>query len=508
MKVSFIVPVYKKSKEQVKACLDSLFTQSYKDIEVIVVFDGADPELEAVAEEFMKYENYIDENGVPNTKNLGAWIITIPHGGAPKARNIGFAQSTGDVVSFWDADCYAEPEMTKMWVKTFDMNPMADFVYSGYKWTDPKVPGFDSEIFDPWILKQYNYVCSMFPLKRGKFPGWDESLDGLQDWDYWRRAVDAGCVGKFIPGYGFATDLPDENSISGNADKTRARVEKIREKFKDPKRDILVFGGIYKREAIHLAKVLDADYFVNWPFYKFHDYKMVLMVGFHPWELKGAASLFNTLGDEKKVVYWMGQDAEMTYCAPYHEAKALLGKIKADGILSFCDGERTRKILADMDIQAEILPFPSEFGEAKSDMPAKFKVLALADENFRGHLDAVVKALPMIDITVARPETPYNIAEYAVGIQLTAYPRLLLNSQKMLMNGRHMISTVQEPYAGFIETEDITKFKGEMISRLVALEKNCAPNTEAAAYYLATTDQETFAAKVRAIIAPRLEVVA
>lgn len=498
MKVSFVVPIYKKSKEQVKGALLSLKTQSHEDIEVVCVFDGKDEELENVSRET-----------IGDDKRFS--IYAIEHGGAPKARNFGFTKTTGgedDVVSFWDADCYAEPEMTKMWVKTFERNPEADFVYSGYKWTDPRATGFDSEIFDPWLLRQYNFICSMFPIKREKFPGWDESLEGLQDWDYWRRAVDAGCVGKYIPGFGFATDLPDESSISGNANKTHARVEKIRTKFGDPKRDILVFGGLYKKEAIHLAKVLDADYFVNWPFYKIHDYKMVLMVGFHPWELKGAASLFNSLKGEKKVIYWMGQDAEMTYCAPYHEAKVFLAKIKQDTIKSFCESERTRKILTDMEIDAEVLPFPSEFGTASQTMPDKFKVLALADENFGGLLDSVVKALPNIDITIARPETPYNINEYSVGIQLTAYPRLLLNSQKMIMNGRHMISNVQEPYAGYIDPSDVTKFKTEIISRIMELEKDHPFNAEASEYYLATADKETFASKVKSVISPVLEVVA
>lgn len=494
MKVSLVVPVYKKTFDQVNSALNTLKTQSHKEIEVIVVFDGPNAELETSIKDGFKSDSRFS-------------FHLIEHGGAPKARNYGFSKSTGDIVSFWDADCYAEPEMVKMWVKTFERNPEVDFVYSGYKWTDPKAPGFESEKFNPWLLKQYNYIASMFPIKREKFPGWDESLDGLQDWDYWRRAVEAGCIGKFIPGFGFSTDLPDSESISGNADKTKARVEKIREKFKDPKRDILVYGGLYKNEAIHVAQVLDADYFVNWPFYKIHDYKIVLMIGFHPWEIKGAASLFNSLKDEKKIIYWMGQDAEVTYCAPYHEVKSFIEKVKNDVTKSFCDGERTRKILADMGIDAEVLAFPSEFGVACQDMPKEFKVLALADEKHKGMLLSVVKALPMVKIDVANAETPYNIADYSAGIQLTEYPRLFLNSQKMIMNGRHMISNIQEPYSGYIDTSDVTKFKTEIINRILELEKQNAFNKEGADYYLSTADKSVFAGRVNSLLNPTLEVV-
>jgi hypothetical protein len=79
-------------------------------------------------------------------------------------------------VAFWDADCYAEPEMVNVWVMTFEKNPDIDFVYSGYRWSDTNVRGFESEFFNPWTLKQYNYIAPMFPIKREKSPGWTNLL--------------------------------------------------------------------------------------------------------------------------------------------------------------------------------------------------------------------------------------------------------------------------------------------------------------------------------------------
>jgi len=497
MKVSFVVPVYKKSPEQLREALQSLSTQSHKDIEVVVVFDGPDADLEAVAAKYSEKDSRFTAH-------------VIEHGGAPKARNFGFLKTTGDVVSFWDADCYAEPEMTRMWVKAFEKRPHVDFVYSGYQWTDPKAPGFESEPFDPWTIHQYNYIASMFPIRRERFPGWDESLEGLQDWDYWRRVAAGGSVGAFIPGYGFSTDLPDANSISGNAAKTRERVEKIRRKFGDAARDILVFGNIYKAHAVHLAKLMDADYFWNWPFYKVHEYKTILVVGLSPYDLNSIKDLFIRTGDnERKVIYWMGGDAEGLAMGPFTLVSSIMEKLKSNTITNICDSEQSRKTLEGLGITAEILPYPREEGQVFTSLPEKFKVLALADDNYKAHLDAIINALPNIEFTIVRDKTGYNINDYSAGIQFTAFDSLIEASKKMLIHGRYMISTVQEPYSGYVDPSNISTFKAEVVNRIMELSETKEINREAADYYLETTDPETFKARITALtVPPALEVVA
>lgn len=494
MKVSFVVPIYKKKKEQIAGCLKSLRGQSYKDIEIICVFDGPNDELEPIVDSAILDDARISKK-------------VIEHGGAPAARNAGFEASVGDVVSFWDADCYAEPEMTAMWVRTFEENPDCDFVYSGYKWTDPNVPGYESEMFDPWLLTRYNYISTMFPIKRHKFPGWDVSLEGLQDWDYWRRVVESGSKGKFIPGFGWSTDLPDGDSISGNYEKTKPRIEKVREKHGDMKKDILIYGGLYKREAVQIAKIMDADYFVN-PFWRIDDYKAVVMLGFHPWEMRDASGLFNQLPETtKKIIYWMGLDSEMIYSAPYHEVVQLIKKINEVVKVHFCEGERTRKILESMGIKAEILPFPRETGQAVDYLPEKFKVLALSDENFKAHMNAVIKSMPDVNFTIVEHNKPYDIKDYTVGIQFTSYPRLLINSMKMLMNGRYMISNIQEPYSGYVDTSDVTKFKEAVIEKIETLKKTKDLNVEAQKYYMELSEPEVFKETIKKQVYGGLEVV-
>ena len=103
--LSFVIPIYKKPPEVFEKCLDSLFDMSVKNIEVIAVFDGSDAELERVLNRYSRVKK-----------------VVIEHGGAPKARNAGFKESTGRYVSFWDCDTFAKPEMAKVWLDTFDRN--------------------------------------------------------------------------------------------------------------------------------------------------------------------------------------------------------------------------------------------------------------------------------------------------------------------------------------------------------------------------------------------------
>ncbi len=125
MKISFIVPVYKKAPHQVKKALESLIQQSHRDIEIIVVFDGPNPELEGLVAGLP-----LTKEGYPEPVPMKV-IVHPERRGAPAARNTGKRAATGAILSFWDADCYAEPEMANKWIAEFIKKPEVDFVYSG-----------------------------------------------------------------------------------------------------------------------------------------------------------------------------------------------------------------------------------------------------------------------------------------------------------------------------------------------------------------------------------------
>jgi glycosyltransferase involved in cell wall biosynthesis len=488
--ISFVIPVYKKTSEQFNRCVRSLLNMSVKDIEIIAVFDGEDAILQPHADKWAKNKRFRS--------------FVIDHGGACKARNAGFAEAKGDYIAAWDADCYAEPEMAQVWLDNFRRHPEVDFVYSGYKWTDPKIQGYESEPFDPWILSRYNYIASMFPVKREKAVKWDEDLTGLQDWDYWRRIVEAGSKGQFIPGFGFSTEHPegDKNSISGQGDKKEERIRRVREKHGDKHPDILVYGETFRREALILAKTLDADYFANPYFWMVDPYKMVVSMGLHPWDLENSAGLMRSLPKEtKKAIYWTGYDADSFSMSPYVQVRAIMGAINKEINHNFAMDDRTLGILEDLKIEkVELLTFPREQGVPYMVLPDKFKVLGWADEDHLPHLKTIAKSMPEVEFDFVEPNKQFRIPDYTVILQFTNSPKLETGSRNALMNGRYLISNVQAPYAGYVSMENPGKFVSEVTERIEKLKGTKEINAEAQEYYLNEADPEKFKERMAGVI--------
>lgn len=96
-KVSVIVPVYNVEK-YLRQCLDSLISQTLKDIEIIIVNDGTKDNSQGIIDEYVKrYSNvkaYIKENG-----------------GLGSARNYGIKKASGEYLAFIDSDDYVKEDM-------------------------------------------------------------------------------------------------------------------------------------------------------------------------------------------------------------------------------------------------------------------------------------------------------------------------------------------------------------------------------------------------------------
>lgn len=97
MKISVIVPVYNVEK-YLRKCLDSIVSQTFSDIEVIVVNDGTTDNSQKIIEEYEKkysfVKGYIKENG-----------------GLSDARNYGIERASGDYLAFVDSDDYIDIHM-------------------------------------------------------------------------------------------------------------------------------------------------------------------------------------------------------------------------------------------------------------------------------------------------------------------------------------------------------------------------------------------------------------
>ena len=100
--VSVIIPVFN-SRDTIKACIDSLLKQTYKNLQIILVDDGSTDGSDKACDEIAASCNSI--NIVD--RSVEASFIKVIHtanGGVSAARNIGLKAVEGDWVTFVDAD--------------------------------------------------------------------------------------------------------------------------------------------------------------------------------------------------------------------------------------------------------------------------------------------------------------------------------------------------------------------------------------------------------------------
>jgi len=193
LKISVIIPTYQHG-DTIGACLLSLFNQTFRDFEIIVVNDGS---TDNTAEVLEKYKDRIK---IINQENLGA----------PAARNRGFEESTGEFVIFCDADVDAKPKMLQKMLEALEKNPEASYAYSSFMWGRKE---FGLHEFDDEALKKMNYITSTTLIRREHFPGWDENLKKFQDWDLWLQMLEQKHVGVWVPEFLF-TVKPRKTGIS------------------------------------------------------------------------------------------------------------------------------------------------------------------------------------------------------------------------------------------------------------------------------------------------------
>jgi glycosyltransferase involved in cell wall biosynthesis len=478
--LSFYLPVYKKPPEVFEKCLESLFDMSFKDIEVICVFDGPDAELESVARRYPVQSQVIE------------------HGGAPKARNVGFAMTKGSYVVAWDADCYAKPEMASMWMETFDRNPDAAFVYSGYEFAN-EMGSENSEQFDVYSLQCGNYIASMFPVKREFFPGWDESLKAGQDWDFWLSVVEKGGKGIFIQGYGWLTEPSLRGSISFDGWSPERRDETIRivrEKHGIKQREIGIYGTQHYMKALHIAKLLDAD-ILKGSGPSIDKYNLLINLGYSPMiRMQGARK------DAVRIQYWMPWDIDCLYGISHRSAVDTVENAKKEVTYHFCNEIVSKKRLSSkyIGIDAEIVPLPTEIDNLEGMLPPPddFRVLIDVDKAYQPIVKDLEKDLPYIPIdTLAHAA---DITKYSMLVSFYEHPTVDEGMRRFLLNGRNLISNVQAPYCGYMDMEvGHPEFRKELFTR-IRNARGLPFNKEAQDYYSQIVDPNKFKEKVLTLL--------
>ena len=110
MKFSIILPCYNVEK-YIRACIDSILQQTYKDFEVILVDDGARDSTPQICDEYAE-------------KDTRVRTIHKPNGGQADARNIGLEAAQGDYICYVDSDDFlANDNVLQLLADKTDGNP-------------------------------------------------------------------------------------------------------------------------------------------------------------------------------------------------------------------------------------------------------------------------------------------------------------------------------------------------------------------------------------------------
>lgn len=116
--ISVIIPVYN-VEAYLPTCIESIFDQTYKDFEILLIDDGSTDNSGKICDEYAKRDNR-------------CIAIHQPNKGVYNARNTGLSHATGEYISFVDSDDYIHPQMLEILYEALQKGDY-DFSMVAYK---------------------------------------------------------------------------------------------------------------------------------------------------------------------------------------------------------------------------------------------------------------------------------------------------------------------------------------------------------------------------------------
>lgn len=189
-KVSVIMPSYN-TANLIGEALDSVFAQSYRDFEVIVINDGSPdtPELERVLEAYRERIVYLKQ---PNRRACGA-------------RNNGISHAKGEFLAFLDSDDSWTPGYLQSQIAHLEADSSQDMVYcdcliygdapQAGKTFMQGCPSIGPVTFESVLTEQSQIPISGTVVRRQALinaGGFDERLAMCDDYEMWLRLAFRG----------------------------------------------------------------------------------------------------------------------------------------------------------------------------------------------------------------------------------------------------------------------------------------------------------------------------
>ena len=187
--ISVIIPTYKRA-QKLRAAIENLQKQSFKDFEIIVIDDNG-----VNSEEQLATQKVVNKLHMENLY----YFPLERNSGAPFARNYGVSNCNGNYISFLDDDDSWESSKLEEQYSVLKNFPNNSFCYCNQILrTNKKNKLFKRLLYWGNIQEkiiQGNYIgSSSNPLINKKHfetvGGFDLQLPSCQDWDLWQRLID------------------------------------------------------------------------------------------------------------------------------------------------------------------------------------------------------------------------------------------------------------------------------------------------------------------------------
>lgn len=156
--ISIIIPVYN-AELYINQCLNSIYSQTYTNYEIILVDDGSTDNSPIICDSFAELNN--------QTK-----VIHKKNGGAADSRNIGLSNAKGEYIIFIDSDDFwSEKQCLEKLIIAINNYPQSDFIGFNiqYYWNDNKIkkwPQYGADITEE--NDKNELICKL--IKTGSFP--------------------------------------------------------------------------------------------------------------------------------------------------------------------------------------------------------------------------------------------------------------------------------------------------------------------------------------------------
>ncbi len=183
--ISVIVPVFNRARV-LKFCLDSIRSQSYRPLELILVDNGSEDRSLQICRDYQQQYHTADFNVL---------VLQETKKGACAARNKGYAASRGDYLLFFDSDDRLYPDYAAVMLREAAVQNyppllacLADVEERGRRFVFPKriqaQPA--AQLYDP-VLKTASALIRRDLMKQSG--PWDEDLQRWQDLEFGFRLL-------------------------------------------------------------------------------------------------------------------------------------------------------------------------------------------------------------------------------------------------------------------------------------------------------------------------------